>query len=325
MKEWLQWIERWNSLFDEQASVDLHPQLELPLALSARFSYAILHCKGTNFLAALDEEGDTPANYRHYQQKLESAAQLPVVFFISRIPAYQYERMVNYRISFITQTGYVYVTHGLAKMVPVRGRTSAPLMARDYLSPVAQVLLFRHLLFHDIHGKSLRSIADVLGRYTSMSISLAKAELEENGLCVYTGAITRGQLEFQKDDSELWTLAQPVLKSPVQKLRYVRMSHAVPHLTLAGESALSTQTLLAPPALPVYAVGKFEMRNFLAHGMVAEVSEEDANAVIEHWRYAPALLMKPGETCVDKLSLFLSLQGSADDRVRQELHRLTLP
>ncbi len=88
MKEWLPWIERWKRLFDEQASVELRPRLELPLALSARFSYAILHRKDTRMLAVRDDGGDTPAHYRRYREQLEQAAQLPVVFFISRLPAY---------------------------------------------------------------------------------------------------------------------------------------------------------------------------------------------------------------------------------------------
>ncbi len=233
--------------------------------------------------------------------------------------------MVDLRISFITQTGYVYVTQGFAKMPPVRERAFSPQTPREFLSPVAQLILLRHLLFHDVHGKSLRSIAEVLGRYSHMSISVAKAELEEKGLCMYVGSTTRGQLEFQHTDTELWALALPVLKSPIQKLRYIRTERPLANLLLAGESALSAQTLLAPPKLPVYAIGKYEIKDFLALDGVAEVAEEDANAVVEHWRYSPALLMRAGDSHVDALSLYLSLQDSADDRVRQELHRLTLP
>ncbi len=77
--------------------------------------------------------------------------------------------------------------------------------------------------------------------------------------------------------------------------------------------------------LPTYAVGKSQIKNFLAAPGIKEVDEEYANVIIEHWRYAPECLMKTNDACVDKLSLYLSLCNSEDDRVIQELNKLILP
>ncbi len=325
MKKWQAWTARWQALFAEPLLLEKMTCLELPLALLARFSYSLLSCRGMRFLAVLDEAGDTPANYRRYQRELEERLSLPVIFFISRLPAYQYGRMVSARLSFITQGGYAYLAHFFIHALPSRERAVPSPSAREQLSPVAQLMVLRQLLFHDVHGLSLRGIAALLAPYSPMSISTGREELERKGLCLYSGASTRGKLEFPMEEGELWAAAQPFLRSPVQKLRYIRSTCSLVQLPLAGESALSAQTLLGAPPLPVYAVGKSDIKALLAMKGVEEVEAEDAHAVIEHWRYTPALLMRPGEPGVDPLSLYLSLRDSVDDRVRQELRRLPHP
>ncbi len=325
MTQWQAWIDRWNALFPESPTVDTKLHLELPLALSVRFSYALFHCCNKSFLAVLDEKGDTPLNYLNYRKAIEQHTLLPIIYFITKLPNYQYGRLIDNQIPFISQSGYVYIPQLFINLPPIKVTNTLTPLKREMFSPAAQTIILRHLLFRDIHGKSLRRIASILKNYSPMSIGNAKEELEEKGLCSYEGASTRGRLEFNIEDENLWRMAKPFLKSPVQRIRYIRSEVDLSHLPFSGESALSMQTLLGEPMLPTYAVGKTQIKSFLAAPGIKEVDEEYANVIIEHWRYTPECLMKPNDAYVDKLSLYLSLCNSEDDRVIQELNKLILP
>ncbi len=325
MNKWQCWLEHWERMFDGDVQLHPLPRVGLPSALARRFSCAVLQWGGMRFLAVLDEERDTPSNYRRHRESLVQLLGLPVVFFLPQMESYLYGRLVRARISFVSRGGRAYLPELLANLAPLP-QLSAPAPAQHgMLSPVAQVLLLRQLLFHDLHAHSLRHITGVLGAYSAMAVSKAKDELAARGLCHYAGALTRGQLEFPDDDLSLCEMAQPFLRSPVMKRHFVRASVSLEGLPLAGESALSELSLLEPPARPTYAVGKADVKAVLAHALIREVEEEDAEAVIEHWRYDPQLLMKRGARCVDKLSLYLSLCDSEDERIAQELNKLSLP
>ena len=95
-------------------------------------------------------------------------------------------------------------------------------------------------------------------------------------------------------------------------------------LPLAGESALSRQTLLVDGNIPTYAVGKQSIRELFLPGDHPESEHEEAQAIIQQWMYPPEILMQPGGKWVDPLSLYLSLRDSSDDRVIQELNKLPL-
>ncbi len=318
MKEWYQ---LWKDLFHEQAVPGERPPRPLPLALSRRFRYAVLTCRDTAFLLAEDAHADTPRNYKQYGNQLERLLGLPVLFCLRKLPSYQYKRMIQAEVPFMTREGYVYIPRLLLHVQPHRAQVPLSSVRRSHLSPAAQVLLLRHLLMHDVHGLSLRQLAAKLP-YAAMSLSNAKGELEGKGLCTYT----HGCLELPLSDAELWSKARPYLKSPVQKRRYIRGAcYLLNTIPLAGETALSRLSLLVDDGLPTYAVGKGQMQAFLAQPGLEETCEEDASAAVEHWRYSPATLMAAGAGCVDPLSLYLSLRDSADDRVRQELHKLPLP
>lgn len=126
-------------------------------------------------------------------------------------------------------------------------------------------------------------------------------------------------------DTVLWEKALSLLRSPVQKQLHVRLLPFQRRLPLAGESALSRQTLLVDESIPTYAVGKQSIRELFLPGDLLESEHEEAQAIIQQWMYPPEILMPPGGKWVDALSLYLSLRNSSDDRVIQELDKLPLP
>jgi hypothetical protein len=74
-------------------------------------------------------------------------------------------------------------------------------------------------------------------------------------------------------------------------------------------------------AVPVFAESARVLRDLLDKGVltVCEI-QDDAELLVEAWRYAPQLFAKDG--CVDKLSLFLSLRDMADERVQAALNKM---
>jgi hypothetical protein len=89
----------------------------------------------------------------------------------------------------------------------------------------------------------------------------------------------------------------------------------------AGLTALAFYTSIAEPRIPVIAVSAATwrpIRNRLAH---EQPGETDAPQVeVEAWTYPPrAVLDGP---VVDRLSLFLSLRGTTDERVEAALGEL---
>ena len=94
------------------------------------------------------------------------------------------------------------------------------------------------------------------------------------------------------------------------------------HLPLAGLSALAHFTTLADPPQPVYAVSseQFKMPGFKKHTETFEPLP--GSCQLQVWSYAPILPMGHKIRTVDPLSLSLSLQDTADDRVELALEEL---
>ena len=94
----------------------------------------------------------------------------------------------------------------------------------------------------------------------------------------------------------------------------------MPEFRLAGLSALAHQSMLAEPAWPTYARSPAQWKLASQQGVKTVPEREPGALQLELWNYSPALV--PGTALVDPLSLMLSLQSDADDRVQQALAEL---
>ena len=121
------------------------------------------------------------------------------------------------------------------------------------------------------------------------------------------------QVKFKMTGRELWDKALPMMTTPVERVDYTDMPLA--DTKLAGETAMGQYTLLAEPMTPVVAISKQ-----LAREKTAILNKEYGETKVEVWKYNPALLAK-GD-CVDRLSLYLSLKDSDDERVQMECDTL---
>ena len=92
----------------------------------------------------------------------------------------------------------------------------------------------------------------------------------------------------------------------------------MPDARFSGISALSHLSSLADDRLPTFAMKEREIKACFEQGRIHGcVDSSEADAQLEAWSYAPALLSERG--AVDPLSLYLSLRNSPDERVQSEL------
>lgn len=168
------------------------------------------------------------------------------------------------------------------------------------------------VLWHLVKGQDGRgSFSDILaGAGVDKShLSRAARELERLGLAQIDRSWRAHSIVFGKKD-ELWKRASALMTSPV--LRRIRLPAVPSGLPTAGIEALSERTMLAPDEEPTYAVKRGDSR-------VDETKNTMySGPTVEIWKYDPLIFSEDGRS-VDSLSLWLSLRGETDPRVRKEM------
>ena len=84
---------------------------------------------------------------------------------------------------------------------------------------------------------------------------------------------------------------------------------------MAGETAMGHYTMLAEPATLVVAIDKATAKR-----NAAMINKEYGDIKVEVWKYSPALLSESEWT--DRLSLYLSMKDSEDERIQMECDTL---
>jgi len=146
-----------------------------------------------------------------------------------------------------------------------------------------------------------------------MSVGRGFDELTDFGLATID---VRGRQKFLtliEQPRQLVERSTERLRSPVQSTKFAVSRPLVPAMKIAGESALSNLTGLSPPELPVYAVHGDDWNLAQEKGVQEVKSREQAEAVIELWRYRPDALSE--YTTVDPLSLYAQFWNDPNERI----------
>jgi len=287
-------------------------------------NYTILHSKISGidclFLVPRDDFDPTPGTLEKHIDLLRKSWNGQVVFVPASISSYKRKRLIQRGISFIVPTKQMYLPAlGLAlhELFPGKSRCA------EMLSPSAQLLVIASILGMKVNDSPLSDLANKLG-YQAMTMTRASRELDCAGLArLETRGRDRRMVWLASDAKSLWESALNRLSSPVGRRVWVSEVRNQGSLLLSGLSALSAYSMLASPGNTVIAVQRTELSSFLQeHSLqVIDQSETDADSVeIEVWKYSPALLATDGK--VDRLSLFLSLRESADERVQEALSEM---
>ena len=284
---------------------------KLPLYLRGYYRIAKTRLFGHPRLLAFqtsDADTATPTEYARHHGTLRATLGDEVVLVLPRIASYGRQQLVRMGVPFVVPHRQIFLPTLLVGSLD-GGLTAA-----------AQVVLLCHLLRKSVEGVSLRDLARELG-YSAMTLSTVRSELEFLKLCKPIRKGRSTHLVFSTSGHALWERAEPHLRNPVKVRHWVREMRADESILQAGLTALAASSMISDNELPTYAMKISDYRARLGKGILDDCfGPEGAQACVECWNYDPRLL-SDGPT-VDRLSLYLSLHGTDDERVAKALKTL---
>lgn len=294
---------------------------ELPYFLRDAFQFSEIELLRQPVVLAIGRAEAKPSlsEVRTWLDKVNALAGQPTVYVTDALASYERRRLIEQKVPFIVPGNQLYLPDlGLDLREYFRHR--AP--ATEALSPSAQAILITALLRQPWQSDWQPSkVAFALG-YTPMTLSRAVKELTAAGLAsAYTVGRSRW-LRMELPPDQAWERAKPALRTPVKRVVWVAAPGDIAHRRsrIAGVSALARYSMLTEPKWPVYAMTAADWKAATDAG-VRELPEPETGAQAwQLWSYSPALM--PDATTVDPLSLTLSLQGDADDRIQLALDEL---
>jgi len=304
------------SFFIQMAYESLSFQLEENLDLYNREK--IFNRELVLAVAKSDEDVFTPAEYTAHAEQLQNAIRENIALVLPHMTAYQRNRLIKKGVAFIVPERQLFLPQILVDLrdyFPRRKHTS-----RRTLSYPAQLVVLYHLLETPIESYSLRELAKMFG-YSAMTLSNVADELSGFDLCKARVSGRTRNLQFNLQGHKLWKKALPYMRTPVHSRQWVRSIPPNIPAIKAGITALSVYTPITDDYLPTYAIRKREYQKLLETGsLIGCPGPDEAKAQIETWFYAPKLLADNNR--VDRLSLYLTLRHSPDERVTKALREL---
>jgi hypothetical protein len=303
------------------------PQDELrrvPLFLSE--SYLIYKGKvfGIELLLALQKEGTqlTTGQIMKNMQALKGLFGQVVVLVTNEMTGIRRRRLITGRINFIVPGKQMFLPE---LMVDLRERGTArqPNRDKETLLPSAQFILIYHIL-HRLTQPALEELAfkDIskLLHYTPMAISNAVENLQLHGLCNVSGSKEK-YLNFKEERAELWELALPFMTDPLIKRVYVDELPKGRIYKKTGMTALAEYSNISPEEPGPIAIGKQAYYAMERTGVLKNLNSEEGTYPIDIWKYDPEPLafQVSDQGNVDPLSLYLTLQGTEDERIDMAL------
>ncbi len=295
---------------------------KLPYFLQDAFELHELELLGRPILLAIDRQANKPAlaNVRAQLDKLRALAGLPVVYATGALASYERKRLIEQKVPFIVPGNQLYLPDlGIDLREYFRQR---PQVLDTALSPATQAMLITTLLRKPWQADwQPAKIVTELG-YTPMTLSRAIKELTAAGIATLHSEGRARWLRMERSAADTWEHAKPLLRNPVKRRVWAHPITKLkpPYVRLAGLSALARNSMLAEPQWPIYAVSPAQWKAATQSGLETLPEQLPGAYEWQLWHYNPALV-SDSET-VDPLSLTLSLQDEADERVQLALVEL---
>ncbi len=296
--------------------IETHPyenQNSLPFFLTdAYIFFEISLFKQPCLLMIAKENKDiTPGMIRKHWEQVEKIWDGSIIIYVQSIlSSFNRKRLIEQHIPFIIPGNQMYLPHfGIDLREHFR---QIHKKKQKSFSPGTQTAVIYALLRETDEKLTPSQLADKLG-YTLMTMTRALDELQAAGIGEFLREGRERYWVFSNKRS-LWDQAKPFLRSPIKKCVWIK-NHQFK--TLAGLSALSHFSQLAPPFLPVFAVGYNQWVELQQSGLEGLPISEGASSELEIWNYNPELFAK--DRVIDPFSLFLCLEASGDERIESAL------
>jgi DNA-binding MarR family transcriptional regulator len=288
----------------------------LPQYLRARYRFFHVDVLGTDCVLMADTgEGEqAPAVISKQVDQVRSRHDVEVVYVRHAVTSYNRKRLIDQKVPFIVPGNQMYLP---SLGIDLREHLKRLREKRPVFSPSTQALLLHVLWKKETDTTTPAVLAQQLG-YSAMTMTRAFDELETAGIGEHSVRGKERHLHFAESGKPLWEKVLPYLNTPVRKRLYVASSMQPRNGSLAGQSALARYTLLSEPKIQVFAFSPYEWKTQIQQNKSIELAAPEPGAFeIELWKYSPAHVAQEGT--VDRLSLYLSLKDSADERVQSAL------
>lgn len=293
---------------------------DLPFFLRNLYTFFKVRLLGDSCLLMLDrnEQEQSPATVRKHMDQVETKWGGEVVYVRERVTAYNRKRLIEHKLPFVVPGNQMYLP---MLGIDLREHFKKLRTETHKFSPSTQALVIHVLLYGTT--KRIFTPVEMAGRlgYSAMTMTRAFNELESADLGDIFLEGRERCARFVESAKDTWAKAQPFLRSPVKKRLHIEPLNTDPPGLRAGLTALADYTMLAEPANPIIALSGEDWKSLRQHHRVNEFPSPEPGALeIEVWSYAPSLFAKG--KLVDRLSLYLSLKESQDERVEAVLEEM---
>lgn len=299
-------------------TIEAHPwknQSNLPFFLADTYNLFEISLFDQPCLLMIAQENPeiTPGMIRKHSEQIQKYWDGPIIYVQSILSFFNRKRLIEQHIPFIIPGNQMYIPH-LAIDLREHFRKIHSKKQKSF-SPGTQTVVIYALLRETDEKLTPSVLTEKLG-YTLMTMTRALDELQATGI----GEVHREGRErywLFANKHSLWDQAKPFLRSPIKKRIWIKNYQ---FKTLAGLSALSNFSQLAPPFLPVFAIGHNQWEALKQSDLEEVPNLDGASAELEIWNYNPELFAKDG--MVDPFSLYLCLEATRDERIESALENM---
>lgn len=281
------------------------------------YSAVVMEVAGRDLAFLLALEPVTPAQVARDVHLFGRRARIPVVLATPSMTSTERAQYAEKAISFVVPGKQIFLLHHFTDL---RENFGTPVRVRNGLvSPVAQVALFASA-YSGAPERTPSELTDKTG-YTLMSLVRAFDELNAHGIASVKKRGREKILSLKTSPRETIAANSELLSKPYRGVYGVRFSCGKPKLLKAGETALAAWTGSASEDLPTFAIPSPGWREFFETNGIERCSDlEGADAIIETWRYDPAILARRG--LVDPLSLYAQYWDDPNPRLAKAAEAL---
>ena len=290
---------------------------DFPILLRNKYNFYEMNILGKQcvLMEIIDEVPNIDQLQKHIKQ-IENLTKGHLVLFYKNITRYRRKSLIKNRIAFVLEDGQMYLPFLGLDLKKVQEIVEKDIKRFTIPAQIA----YLYFLYHKDEVVNMTEFADKMG-FNKMTASRALNDLYHANLITYKiGGKTGRSKEYKRiTDPDYYMYGKEYLKTPVRKTIHVK-TKPLGALT-AGFDALAELSMINPPSHPILAVDKNRLKKEQIEIVENKDLIKDSQLVeLQLWDYDPKLFADKRH--VDLMSLYVSLEEEADERVEQALEEV---
>ncbi len=292
---------------------------QLPLFLRDMYDFYLISVLNGSFLLMISTEkkDQRPSIVRKHLDQIQEKSGYDAIYMKEAVSAYNRKRLIEQKVPFIVPGNQMYLP---MLGIDLREHFRKQREQTTSFSPSTQAVVLYAIYHRKQEMFTPKEMTKHLG-YSAMTMTRAFDELQQAGIVEHTVKGRERCLHFTDKGKALWDSVLQFMKTPVLKRLHVFPLQDKESGIYAGLDALARYTMLANPKNRVYALSNSEWKKYRLQQKITELPMPEPGAIeIEVWSYDPGLFAD--NMTADRLSLFLSLRDTNDERVEAALNEM---